>query len=303
MNELLFKKTEVGDYGAIYPYTSAYGEGSCQHSPVTMYSLGEKYGDSFCIGDGFLFVHRANLDGDGYRVYLAPLGGGDMRGAFERIFDDAAAYGKKVKFITLTENSAAALESTAPGRFEIAENRELAEYMYKTKIMSAFPGLRLKKRRNEVNAFFAEYGERASVTTITPDDFREIIDFERLWVEQNKETHDESALERESRMIEKQLAHFEALHLSGIVLRIDGRVHGFGYGTKLSDSHYDAIAEKGDRDIPHVYKVLRRESVRLCALDCEYVNLEEDIGIPGLRALKLAYQPEYLLKKFTAIER
>ena len=45
------------------------------------------------------------------------------------------------------------------------------------------------------------------------------------------------------------------------------------------------------------------ESGRQSAKGCEYFNLEEDLGIPGLRAMKIAYQPEYLLRKFIAEER
>jgi hypothetical protein len=112
-----------------------------------------------------------------------------------------------------------------------------------------------------------------------------------------------AALQRESRMIESQLMNFDKMHLSGIVLRIDGQVYGFGYGTKLNDTCYDAIAEKGDRSVPHLYKVLRQEAVKQCALDCIWVNVEEDLGIQGLRELKFAYHPEYLLRKFIATER
>ncbi|MBR5427528.1 MAG: DUF2156 domain-containing protein [Clostridia bacterium] len=301
--ELEFQPVGLRDYSRIYAYTSVCGEGSCQHSPVSMYSLAEKYADEVCEKDGALYTLRARLSDRDYRVYLAPLGLDITKRAYENILADARAYGKKVKFLSLTQKSADKLEHFFPDRFDIAENRDLAEYMYKTALMSSFSGPELQKRRAEVNAFMHRYGDRARVSLIGPEDVAEILAFERLWVEQNAETHDLQALELEERMIKKQLRSFAELHLSGVVLRIDGEVRGFGYGTKLSDTHYDAIVEKGDRSIPHIYKVLRRESVRLCATACEYVNMEEDVGIPGLRALKYLYKPDYLLRKFVAIER
>ncbi|MBQ7646510.1 MAG: DUF2156 domain-containing protein, partial [Clostridia bacterium] len=247
MPVLSFKPVLIEDYETIYPYTSAYGEGSCQHSPVSMYSLSEKYGDSYCIQDGFLYVMRSALCEGDHRVYLAPLGKGPTRDAFLRILDDAAHYGKKVRFYTLTEKAAALLDDCFPGRFLIEEDRDLAEYVYKTRIMATFPGIHLKKRRNEVNAFLVEYRDRVTVEPITSANKEEIKKFEHTWVEINKSTHDMFALEREERMIIKQLDHFDELHLSGLVVRIDGEICGFGYGTKLSDGFYDAIAEKGDR--------------------------------------------------------
>ena len=88
-----------------------------------------------------------------------------------------------------------------------------------------------------------------------------------------------------------------------VVLRLDGEVRGYGYGVRLSDLYYDALIEKGDKDLVYAYRVLRVESVRRCAMDCKYVNLEEDLGIPGLRALKNAYQPEFLMDKYVVTQR
>lgn len=296
-----FSPVRLEDMERIYPYTSVFGEGSCQHSPVSMWSLAEKYGDEICIADDTLFVLRRNLCDDEYRVYLAPLGA-DPEAGFDRILEDAKAHGRKVKFLTLTQHYADILTSTHPDDFNITEDRDLAEYMYRTEKMAAFSGRSLRKRRSEANTLWNIYGERASVKLIEPADHKDILEFENIWLEQSSEDHDMEALRREARMIEKQLEYFDQLSLSGIVLRIDGVVHGFGYGVKLSDIHYDAVIEKGDRNIPHIYKVLRKESVRQCAMECTYVNMEEDVGIAGLRAIKLAYKPEYLLSKYIAVQ-
>lgn len=298
-----FSPVALDDYGWIYPYTSAFGEGSCQHSPVSMYSLQEKYGDSVCEKDGFLYTLRSRLCNETYRVYLAPLGGGDLEKAFSLILSDAAAYGKKVKFLTLTEKTAAALDAFFPGRFTLTEDRDLAEYMYKADVMAAFSGGELRKRRTQVHAFWSKYGPRAAVSLLCPRDFEDVMAFEMKWLSENAETHDREALERDARMIEMQLEHFDALRLSGMALRVDGEIAGFCYGTKLSDQYFDAIVEKADRNIPHSYKVVRQESARLCAAGCDYINMEEDVGVPGLRALKLDYKPDYLLRKFIAAER
>ena len=301
--KLQFQSVTPEDYDRIYPYTSAFGEGSCQHSPVSMVSLAEKYGDCVCIRDDTLFTLRKNLCDETFRVYLAPLGSGDPQKAYGQILSDAAAYGKRARFLTLTERAADELRAAYPDRFEISEDRDLAEYFYHTAQMGTFSGSDLRKRRGEIHTFWHRYGDRATVVPITAADVNDILAFEDAWLEQNKETHDGDALEREARMIELQMRLFTPLHLSGVVVRIDGEVKGFGYGTKLSGQFYDAIAEKGDKAVPYIYRVLRQESVKQCAMDCAYVNMEEDVGVPGLRALKLAYRPAYLLKKFAATEK
>lgn len=298
-----FKTVGPEDYDRIYAYTSVYGEGSTQHSPVSMYSLQEKYGDETCEQDGFLYTLRSHLCDPKYRVYLAPLGGGNKKDAYAWILKDAASHGQRVKFVTLTEKVAADLEQYYPGRFEITGNRDLAEYFYRSKAMSTFSGGKMARLRWEANAFRKRLGERVDFRRIVPQDFPEILDFEEKWLAMSEETHDMDALRTEARMIRKQIAHYDALRLSGAVLRIDGAVEGFSYGTGVSRQVYDVLVEKVNRDIPHIAKVLRQEATRLCAMDYEYVNMEEDVGVPGLRFMKENYHPEYMLHKYIATER
>ncbi|MBR6185381.1 MAG: DUF2156 domain-containing protein [Clostridia bacterium] len=299
---LAFEPVTFADYDRIFPYTAAYGEGSCQHSPVSMISLAEKYGDSVCIQGGFLYTLRSRLCDEAYRVYLAPLGSSGIAQAYRRILEDAAAHGKRAKFITLTEKQAGLVKDAFPDRFAFQEERDLAEYQYRADRMAAFPGGELRKRRQEVHTFWNQYGQRASVERIRPEDFESCLQYERKWLRENLETHDADTLMRDARMIDFQIAHFDTLRLSGVILRIDGAVCGFCYGTPLGDT-YDVIVEKADRGIPHCYKVLRQESTKQCAAGCRYVNMEEDLGLPGLRALKMAYKPDRLLRKLIVTER
>lgn len=303
MSKLEFRAISLADYDTVEPYLYAYGEGSCQHSFTALFSLSEKYGDCVCERDGFLYILRSRLCGDGWRVYLSPMGEGDLRAAYEAILDDARSHGVKAKFVTLTRSHRDFLEQAFPGQFDFEENRDLAEYIYRTEIMATLPGGKLAKRRKEAHQFWNTYGGRATVERITPADFGEILEFEKRWLDQNREDHDMASLEREARAIRLQIEHFDELKLSGVVLRLDGEVRGYGYGVRLSDLYYDALIEKGDKDLVYAYRVLRVESVRRCAMDCKYVNLEEDLGIPGLRALKNAYQPEFLMDKYVVTQR
>lgn len=303
MSELEFTPVGLEDYDRIYEKTSKYGEGSCQHSPVNMYSMQEKYGDSVCERDGFLYTLRSGLCDEDYRVYLAPFGGGDVRRGFQTIFADAAFYGKKVRFITLTEKYAKFLETEFPEKFDFEEDRNLAEYCYLSEKMSAFSGGELVTRRKEVRRFFREYGERTEISLLEQPDFPDIMDFEEDWLLENAQTHDSEVLEREARFIERHLEQYDSLKLSGIVLRIDGEVKGFCYGTKLSEDYYDGIIQKADRRIPNIYKVLTMELVKRCTGTCRYFNIEEDLGVPGLRTLKCAYHPDHLILKYRVTER
>ena len=70
----------------------ACGEGSCQHSFTSLFTLREKYGSMICERDGFLFILREGLCRNGERVYLAPMGDGDLKAAYAAILKDASAH-------------------------------------------------------------------------------------------------------------------------------------------------------------------------------------------------------------------
>ena len=291
----------LDDLETIHPYTSAFGENSCQHSPVSLFSTFEKYGDEFSLSDDTLFIHRSRLDDETYRVYLAPLGKNAAAG-FRRISDDCAVYGKKVKYVTLTEQAAKTLEQVFDGEYEITENRDLAEYLYNTEKIANYSGSDLQKRRWEVSRFYKEYGGRVEIRRITPDDFEDILNYERKWLADSCSPEDEEDLQREGRMVALQIRNFEKLGLGGIVMRVDDKVGGFAYGTKLNDDCVDGIIEKADRQLLQAYKVLTQEFAKLYCPECKLLNMEEDVGVPGIRSMKLNYKPLYIMQKYIAIQ-
>lgn len=297
------KPVSLDDIEILYQYTSLYGEGCCQHSPVSMWSLYEKYGDSFCIQDGFLYVCREHLCDDGYRVYLAPFGAGDIAGAFETILADAHSREKKAKFITLTEKYVNILNQAFPGQFECINDRNLAEYIISAETMRDFPGKIHARRRTEIRSFWRDFGDRTEVHEMTADDLEEVLDYAHEWRDKYSETHDEDALERELKCIRKQIWNYDKLGISGTVIRIDGNVKAFCYGVGLNDDYYDVLIEKGDREYPGIYRVLRQESTKLNVTGYKYVNFEEDVGVPGLRRLKESYGPEFLIGKYRVTEQ
>ncbi|MCF0132832.1 MAG: DUF2156 domain-containing protein [Blautia sp.] len=302
MTGLDFRPLSLEDKETVDSYMIENGDGSCQHSFVSMYFHQEKYGDRICIQNGFLYTLRTAFCDEEYRVYLAPMGKGDLKEAYEQVFRDAAAHQKKVKFFTITQAHADFLDQEFPQRFISENSREYGEYFYKTEKMMTFSGGELSKRRREINQFWTLYGEHVTVESISPENAEEIRDFEHAWVESYRETHDEDDLLREERMIAMHLEQFGNMGFRGVLLRYDGEVIGFTYGAKLGDYAFDDIVEKGNRTYKNIHKVLRKEMAKQCQ-DCRYINVEEDLGIKMLRDMKLQYQPEFLLAKFIAYER
>lgn len=300
---LSFVPVTLADRPTVDRYMRAYGEGSCQHSFTSLFTLREKYGSMICERDGFLFILREGLCRDAERVYLAPMGDGDLKGAYTAILKDAAAHRCKAVFNTLTESQTVFLRKAFPGRFCYTELRDYAEYVYMTETLIGMKGKKLADKRNKINKFLRSYGERLEVRRLGAGDSDEILRFEEKWFRDNSADHDRDALEQEMRTIRLQMEHFDLLGLSGIGVWMDGEMIAFAYGVPLNDTCFDGLIAKADcTAIPNLYKYLYWQISCICAAPYPYFDWEEDVGVKGLRGIKTEYGPAVLMRKYLVRE-
>jgi hypothetical protein len=189
-----------------------------------------------------------------------------------------------------------------PGQFTAEENRDYAEYVYGFDKLANLPGHEMARKRQAVHAFEREYGARCDVVRIERGHISGIHAFQRDWLDARTHGEPDAALEKEDAAIRLGLEYFFELGLSGIVVFIDGAIRGYAFGAPLSEDYYDVIVEKGDEDIPNIYKILNRDLVRLCCEGYTWINREEDTGTPGLRTAKMRYKPDFLIEKFVVRE-
>ncbi|MDO5573248.1 MAG: phosphatidylglycerol lysyltransferase domain-containing protein [bacterium] len=301
-----FRNVTLKDKELIKDYMYRYGEGSCQHSFVSMYCMADKYGDSVCEKDGWLLICREGISTDRERAYLFPMGDiSDAKGlerAISEIINDAHEHGALACFQTLTENAKNAVVKLFPDRFTVTPVRDYSEYIYTYEKLAELPGHEMASKRYDINTFYRTYGDTVRVETITDSHIEQIRSFQKLWLENKFCEEEDVQLDQENTAIQLGLAHFEELELSGIVIYIKGELCGYAYGTPLSNDSYDVIIEKGDRRIADIYRVLNRDLVRLCCSRYQYINREEDVGVEGLRRAKLSYKPDFLLNKYRLTE-
>lgn len=283
-----------------------YGENSCQHSFVAMYCMEAKYQDMLCEKDGWLFTLRKGKCTDKERVYLFPLGDTTdttgLRNALTAIMDDAHENHCSVRFETITANAAKLLKSLFLNQFEIEACRDWYEYIYSFNTLANLPGGKLASKRYDIQTFYRDFEGRATIRKIQLGDIDAILQFQKTWLTEKQHIDEDVQLDYENLAIQKGLANFDKLGLSGIVVFIDGELCGYAYGAPLSDTAYDVIIEKGDRRFNDIYKILNRELVRMCCDGFAFINREEDAGVEGLRKAKLSYKPDILLEKYIARE-
>ena len=286
----------------IKPYLYKYGEGSCQHSFAAMFCMANKYGDSLCEKDGWLFIHRAGISSKTERAYLFPMGDNSdevrLGHAIEAIIEDAHNHDAAVRFETLTAAAKDAVVRLFPGVFSVTDLRDYSEYIYTYDKLANLSGHQMASKRQDINTFYRTYGNSVRIEKIKDKHLDEIRSFQEMWLDNRLNGEEDVQLDYENIAIQLGLSNFAELDLSGIVIYIDNVMRGYAYGAPLSQNSYDVMIEKGDRRIADIYRVLNRDLVRLCCGQYRYINREEDVGNEGLRCAKLSYKPDILLEKY-----
>ena len=292
-------------------YTFKYGEGSCQHSFVSSWTLRHKYGDSFCEHEGYLYTLRAQLCNDTERVYLFPFGSRDdpdrLRQAVQNVLDDAHAHNCRAKFQTVTQSARDAITAMFPEKFTVDFNRDYSEYVYNIEHLFSLAGGKQEVKRRSLHKFLRRYEGRWQSVMIAPEHIDMIRDFQNRWLEDRIANIDDPAhikqLKSDDECIQYALDDFFMLGMFGIIMLIDGKITGYAFGFPLNDDVVEGDVEKADRNMLDVYTAVKHEFLGICRDKFTYFNFEEDLGDEGLRTVKTRDQPEYMIDKFTVTEK
>ena len=107
--------------------------------------------------------------------------------------------------------------------------------------------------------------------------------------EMKKLTDDPKSIEVENQAIKEYFPHMKELGLRGGLIRVDGEIIAFTFGSPINDKVFDIHSEKALPEYRTAYSVINREFIANELPDFEYVNREDDMGLEGLRTSKLQY--------------
>lgn len=293
-----FRSLHLEDKAAINDILLPLGRNDSALGFANLYSLEEKYGTQICLEDGVLFVRQRDRI-PGAVAYYPPLGTQDIARDVRKLMREAEAAEHELRLVGLSNDEQERLDAALPGVFAFSSDRNFADYLYLTKTIAAYEGPGLAKKRRETNKFFQLYGHDAAFEPITLDAMDELRAYQQVWFETSRRRGtDEHPLELEHRKILLDMDHFHELDLEGILLRIGDAVEGYAYGSVLPGGAFDVMVLKGNLSYRFVWRALLRELARYCTGKADYLNLEEDLGLPGLRENKMSYQPCALMEKY-----
>ena len=181
----------------------------------------------------------------------------------------------------------ALLERRFPGAFSFAHCPGDGEDIVDRAGHIQLAGKAYEKLRNK-----ARRAERDHVIHTQPlgdDDAREALAIVKAW-RANRTTAGSLALVGDEEDKEP-LCMMANLGIEGILMLVDGQPFGVAAWYPLGDGVCDLFLAKESQRDPVLGYCLRRELMRSLPEDISYVNLEDDLDIEGLRAMKKQMAP------------
>ncbi len=179
--------------------------------------------------------------------------------------------------------------------WKIEHDRPEDDYIYSIKELIELKGRRFDGKRNHIRTF-KKNNPNYCYEAMTEINALECIPVAKEWLERQK--CDDWILQAELFAVEQALSHFLQLNLSGGIIRIDGIIKSFTVGEALCEDTVVIHIEKADPAFQGLYQMINREYLAHAWPHMAFVNREEDMGIPGLRAAKQSYRPVRMVEKY-----
>jgi len=295
---MLFKPITIVDKDIITAYTISGNFMNCDFAFSNMCSWHFLYHSEFAIEDDFLFIRFYIKQ---YRVYMFPIGTGDLKQAIEKIEKDAKGIDDQLRIFGITGQGRNRIELLFPGVFTFTANRNYFDYIYRREDLQTLKGKKYQSKRNHINKFTKNHS--FTYLPITRDMIPECLELEYKWYQAHYTEEDAEALKFENRSMLYALNHFDALGLTGGAIQVENEIVAFTYGSPINNYTFGVHVEKADIRFDGIFSVINREFVERLPEQFLYINREEDLGIPGLRKAKLSYQPIILLEKNMALKQ
>jgi len=177
--------------------------------------------------------------------------------------------------------------------------RDQFDYIHLAKDLSELKGKKYDGKRNHIKKFKTRHPEY-KFSILTKDLKNQALDLYEKWFKARKQTQffQKLAYESQKTAISEAFSNFEKLNLIGGALYNENTLIGFSLGSKLNNNTVSVHLQYGDPSIQGTTQIILWETCNNVYKKYKYVNLEQDLGIPGLRKSKLSYYPIKLERKF-----
>lgn len=290
-----FRKLTFSDIEWIQDLIKADGNTGCQYSFACMYLWQDIFETVYCQHKNCLI--RKSEESKTHITYHYPIGDKkDRKEAARSLIKKAFLAHKTIHFYGLSDETLAELkEISQEGNMNYELVRDNQNYILLSDNIINLEGSKYSKHKR----YLARFKENTnwSWESITQDNVADCIKFNENWYSYQEKS---ITKEQELTVTDKALKLMSELKLSGCVLKLDGEIIAFEIGEPITQNMFASHFQKARRDIVGSYQMIYHVFAEAFCTNYTYLNIEEDMGEPGLRNAKLSWKPEFLTNYYIA---
>ena len=129
-------------------------------------------------------------------------------------------------------------------------------------------------------------------------DISRCLEFEEKWCS-IKDCDSVEGLNNERNAIKEMVSNFSEFNLIAGAVEIKNSILALAIAERLNLNTLVMHVLKADPNVPGLYQVMMNEFLEASGGAFEYVNLEQDLGVEGLRRSKESYHPVKMINKYS----
>ena len=303
MDTWQFKKLQLSDISALKRYFELRPTLTCDSTIFDSCLWRGYYGAEYCVRDGQSLQWRS-VSGNGQIFYSLPLcRAEDLPRYFDELRGHSHSCGGSKLYVYGADEESLDILDLDPGKWTVEEQTDFADYLYDAEKLRTLSGKAYHKKKNHLNAFLTACDGRWEYRQLGHSDRLAVKTFLARWEDQKDDDvgHHLQAEAQGLSDIYEYLPQLEA-HMGGVF--IDGQLEAFSIGT-YNEARRMAIihVEKANPEIRGLYAFINQQFLIREFPDAEFVNREDDMGLPGLRKAKESYHPVAMVKKYDILEK
>lgn len=189
-------------------------------------------------------------------------------------------------------------------QYDISEDLASHDYIVSVNSLCNYQGDKFRKKRYGVIKFLKKYpNSRTQILDINSNEAKlQLTDLFFIWKEGRSVTMENT--QHELKAFKRLLANSQHFNLIVLGVFVENNLIEFTISERLNDDFAVVHFEKHNSLIEGISSFgLQELAKHLSQTNCVHLNLEQDLGLDGLRTMKRQFRPTSFLKKYKIYKR
>lgn len=238
------------------------------------------------------------------KIITSVLGKNDLLKTINQLLEYSQVQGNS-QIGLLPSEIVGSLERDLHESLTIVEDRDQFDYIFNLEDLVNLDGSKYHKKRNLIKRFNYLTCNKAVVEKLdlyNKDTVTSILEVAEVW-KNNKELREKSVHNDELIGLRKFLTLKNKDNYVAVGVQLEGSLIAFTLSEYLPDKYALMHFEKVGAVLPGCTEFLIKETSEILKERAILLNLEQDLGIPGLRVSKSLWRPCNYLKKYQILRK